>query len=415
MGSKGRIPPPPLRRPLPGPGMGPPDPFGPGIPPPGAFPPYDMLPPPEVMEQKLAAQHVEMQRLVTENQRLAATQGTLRQELAGAQHELQMLQAQIVDVKSERDQHMRSMTDKIAKMEADIQAAEPVKLELQKARTEAQNLVAGRQEFVSKFQQLSQDLQRARSEAQQLPVLMLELDGLRQEYQHCRATYDYEKKLYSDHLESLQLMEKNYITMSREVEKLRGELMNPAYADRRPVAPYGGTHGNNENDASGRLVGQNGYEDGYTSLQGRFPVPASGAGASATVAIGTPTYAGAQSGSAPARPGYDAPRRPGYDTVGVPAYDPQRGHGYEPQRGPGYDTQLQRGANYDGQRIGYDPPRVPGYDVQRGGPGYDPSRVGGYDTQLRGAAGPHGHLTPTNHALYGSPQPAAHGVNPVRR
>lgn len=49
-----------------------------------------------------------------------------------------------------------------------------------------------------------------------------------------RATYDYEKKLYNDHLESLQLMEKNYFNMAREVEKLRGELMNPAYADRRP-------------------------------------------------------------------------------------------------------------------------------------------------------------------------------------
>lgn len=188
MGSKGgRVPFPHLRHPLPGPGMGHPDPFGPGIrPPPGAYPSYEMLPPPEVMEQKLAAQHVEMQRLVTENQRLAATHGTLRQELAAAQHELQMLHAQIGALKSERDQQMRGMVDKIAKMEADLQSAEPLKLELQKARTEAQNLVAARQELVSKVQQLSQDLQRAHTDAQQLPALMSELDGLRQEYQHCR-------------------------------------------------------------------------------------------------------------------------------------------------------------------------------------------------------------------------------------
>lgn len=49
----------------------------------------------------------------------------------------------------------------------------------------------------------------------------------------CRATYDYEKKLYNDHLESLQGMEKNYVSMSREVEKLRAELTNAANVDRR--------------------------------------------------------------------------------------------------------------------------------------------------------------------------------------
>lgn len=48
-----------------------------------------------------------------------------------------------------------------------------------------------------------------------------------------RATYDYEKKLYNDHLESLQVMEKNYMTMASEVEKLRAELKKHAEIDRR--------------------------------------------------------------------------------------------------------------------------------------------------------------------------------------
>jgi dsDNA-specific endonuclease/ATPase MutS2 len=48
-----------------------------------------------------------------------------------------------------------------------------------------------------------------------------------------RATYDYEKKFYNDHLESLQAMEKNYMTMAREVEKLQAQLMNNANSDRR--------------------------------------------------------------------------------------------------------------------------------------------------------------------------------------
>ncbi|CAL5324886.1 unnamed protein product [Camellia sinensis] len=452
MGSKGRMPPPHhLRRPLPGPGMVHPDAFSSGIgmrPPPGAFPPFDMFPPPEVMEQKLAAQHVEMQKLATENQRLAATHGTLRQELAAAQHELQILHAQIGAVKSEREQQMRGLMDKIARMEAELQSAEPVKLELQQARADAQSLVVARQELISKAQQLTQDLQRAHSDAQQIPAMMSELESLRQEYQHCRVTYDYEKKLYSEHLESLQVMEKNYMTMTREVEKLRAELTN-ANIDRRIGGPYAAT-GYSENEVSGHYPGgQNTYEDGYGVPQGRAPLPGSG---TAAPAGGTPSHTGAQSGPSSARAGYDAPKGPGHDAQRGPnydaqrgagydaqiglnydalrgpnydaqrgygydaqrggVYDPQRGAGYDSQRGAGYDAQMgsgydaQRGLGYDGQRGpgGYEAQRGPGYDIQRGS-GYDTGKSGGYDAPPRGAANPQGQVAAPNNVPYGSTTP----------
>jgi hypothetical protein len=41
---------------------------------------------------------------------------------------------------------------------------------------------------------------------------------------HYRDTYDYERKLRLDHYQSLQLMEKNYVAMVQELEKLRAEL-----------------------------------------------------------------------------------------------------------------------------------------------------------------------------------------------
>lgn len=47
-------------------------------------------------------------------------------------------------------------------------------------------------------------------------------------FSYRRATYEYERKIFTDHYESLQLMEKNYISMVREVEKLRAELANAA-------------------------------------------------------------------------------------------------------------------------------------------------------------------------------------------
>ncbi|KAL5808255.1 hypothetical protein ACOSQ3_028946 [Xanthoceras sorbifolium] len=456
MGSKGRIPPHHPRRPLPVPGIMHPDPFGHGIRPmSGPFPPFDMLPPPEVMEQKIAAQHVEMQKLATENQRLAATHGTLRQELAAAQHELQILHAQIGAMKSERNQQMENLTDKTAKMEAELKAAEPVMSELQQARGDAQKLVVAREELIAKMHQLNQDLQRAHTDVQQIPALMSELESLRQEYHHCRGTYEFEKKFYNDHLESLQVMEKNYMTMAREVEKLRAELTNPANIDRRSGGSYGAVNGNNENETSGHPVGQNAYEDGYGASQGHaslIPASNAGLGAGTNVRAGTPAYVGAQSGplakasyNTPKAPGYDASSKgPGYDASKGPGYDTQRGANYDTQRGPGYDAQ--RGPAYDAQRgPGYDLQRGPSYDVHRGygydtqrGAGYDPQRVAGFDVQrgpaydsrgydglARGASGPHGQVAPLNNVPYGSATPPARsgsgceppprGGNPVRR
>ncbi|XP_057970954.1 protein FLX-like 2 [Malania oleifera] len=393
MGSKGRIPSLHSRRPLPG--LVPPEPFGPGMrpPPPGAFHSFDMPPSPEVLEQKLAAQHVEMERLVMENQRLASTHGTLRHEVAAAQHELQMLLSQIGAVKSEREQQMGSLMDKIAKMETELQAAEPTQLQLQQARADAQSLVAARQELITKVQQLTQDLQRAHSDGQQIPALVSELESLRQEYQHCRATYDYEKKLYNDHLESLQVMEKNYITMAREVEKLRAELTNSAGVERRSGGPYSNTAGYNENEASGHHPsGQNSYEDGYGVPQGRGPFTSgSGAATGGGGPGGAPAYAGVQPGSAPGRAGYDAARGPGFEAQRGSMYDGQRGSMYDQQRGAAYDAH--RGVFYDGQSSG--------------------------------AAGPHGQGAPTNNAPYGSATPPARsgggydapprGRNPAQR
>lgn len=190
MGSKGRAPPAShLRQPLPGPNMLHPDPFGPGIRPPPASFPFDMLPHPEIMEQKLAAQDVEMHRLLRENQRLAATHPVLRQELAAAQQELQRMHSHIGAKKDEQDQHTRGLLDKIAKMEADLKAAEAVTAELQQAHKEAHSLVVARDELISKVQQLTQDLRRNHADAKHVPALMSELQSLKQEYQHCRCRF----------------------------------------------------------------------------------------------------------------------------------------------------------------------------------------------------------------------------------
>ncbi|KAF8012784.1 hypothetical protein BT93_I0821 [Corymbia citriodora subsp. variegata] len=420
MESKSRIPPPHLRRPMQGPGLLHTESFVPGLRrTPGSFPPADMLPPPpEVLEQKLAAQHVEMQRLATENQRLANTHGALRQELAAAQHELQILHAQVGAVKSEREQQMRSLMDKIAKMDADIQAAEPLKLELQKARADAQKLIVARQELFAKVQQLTQDLQRAHADVQQLPALMSELEGLRKEYHHCRVTFDYEKRLFDDHLQQLQVMEKNYVTMAAEVEKLRAELSNAANAEGR-AGPQGGPTVNAGSEVTGNSSAQTAHGEGHGVPQAGGPPPPNAGGNAGVnppttpiLPAGAPAYPGAPPRPAPPRPNYDATTA-GYSAERLPSYNPYRGPIYDPQKGSlSYDAQ--RGAGFDMQRGNYNNAyKAPGHELQSG-PSYDASKGPPYDVQSRGSAGQqHGQVPPaSNMPLYASSTPPSRPGGP---
>lgn len=187
MASKGRLPPQDFCHPPSGSSVVHHDPYGSAMHlPPGSFPHFDMLPPPEVMEHKLSAQHVEISQLVKENQRLAATHGTLRQDLATAGNELRAINGHIAEMEAEKEQQTRGIMEKMSMMEVELKAAEAIKKELQQAHAEAQSLVAARQDLISKVQQLNRDLQMAHSDAQQIPALMAELDGLRQECQRAR-------------------------------------------------------------------------------------------------------------------------------------------------------------------------------------------------------------------------------------
>ncbi|CAN1241333.1 Protein FLX-like 2 [Linum perenne] len=419
MSSKSRIPPPHMRRHLPGHDpLHPADQFAPRMrPPPIPFPPFDMLPPREVLEQKLSAQEIEMQRLATENQRLAASHG--RHELVAAQHELQRLHAHVQAMRVEREQQIKGLSDKSTKMENELKGAEPMKKELQQARIEAEKLVAARQELMSKVHQLNQEIHKAHMEAQQIPTLMSELEGLRQEQQRCRISYDYEKKLFHDHLESLQGMDKNYMTMAREVEKLRSQLASIAgnFFSHCLGGHYPGTSGNNENEATGswRTGGKSMYEDSYGIHQGQgnsgaTAVASNVANASAAVGTGTPNYIGAQSGSGVAKPGHEAPKVTGYDQSKGPVFDPPKRPGYDVSRGAGYDAQRMHG--YDTQR-GYDPQhRHHGYNDMQWGANYDASRNAAYDALSRGTAVQQGQIAPAaapipNNTTYGSATPPA--------
>eukprot|EP00245_Coleochaete_scutata_P012542 TRINITY_DN4879_c0_g5_i3.p1 TRINITY_DN4879_c0_g5~~TRINITY_DN4879_c0_g5_i3.p1 ORF type:complete len:308 (-),score=84.34 TRINITY_DN4879_c0_g5_i3:407-1330(-) len=186
-------------------------------------------PGPGMLEQK----HADIQRLVGENQRLAATHVALRQELAASQGELQRMQQMLGAMQTEKDNTIRGLLDKIAKMEAEFRSVEPLRAELQALRLDLQNVHARRQELEQarvsgnqQLQALTQELQKARTELQQIPALRQEAEGLRQEAQLARQALEYEKKNTADQVDQRQAMQNNLVSMARDVEKLRAELTN---------------------------------------------------------------------------------------------------------------------------------------------------------------------------------------------
>ncbi|RRT56740.1 hypothetical protein B296_00044011 [Ensete ventricosum] len=191
------------RRPIEGPGMmrhGPlsgPDPAG--------HRPREALLPPEHLEKKVAIQEAEMERVARENQRFAESNVAMRQELVATQKEMQRVQAHLGSIHTESDIQIRGLLEKIRKLEADIHAGDVVKKELQQAHLEAQNLITVRQELSAEIQLVTEELQNSTA-------------GFK------NAMFEYEKGLNIEQVEQMRAMEKNLMSMAKEVERLKAEV-----------------------------------------------------------------------------------------------------------------------------------------------------------------------------------------------
>ncbi|KAH7543959.1 hypothetical protein JRO89_XS15G0071800 [Xanthoceras sorbifolium] len=211
------------------------------------------LPPhPAIIEERLAAQHQDIQGLLADNQRLAATHVALKQELEAAQHEIQRMVHFADSLRADKDVQMREMYEKSVRLEVDLRGVEAMRGELLKVQADIKELTALRQELTGQVQVMSQDLARLSADLQQAPALKAEIENMKQELQRARAAIEYEKKGYAENYEHGQVMEKKLISMAREMEKLRAEIANSekraraAAAVGNPVASYNASYGTPE-------------------------------------------------------------------------------------------------------------------------------------------------------------------------
>ncbi|XWS27407.1 hypothetical protein CRYUN_Cryun26dG0112400 [Craigia yunnanensis] len=213
---------------------------------PRGLPPY-----PAIIEERLAAQLQEIQRLLADNQRLAATHVALKQELEVGQHELQGMAHYADWLRVEKDVQMREMYKKSVRLEVDLRGVEAMQAELVKVNADIKQLNAVRQDLTGQVQVMNQDLVRFTDELQQAPALKAEIENVKQELQRARAAIEYEKKGYAENYEHGQVMEKKLISMARELEKLRAEIANVENITRptganHAIVGYNANYGNPE-------------------------------------------------------------------------------------------------------------------------------------------------------------------------
>lgn len=209
-------------------------------------------PHPALLEEELEMQHVEIQRLLGDNRRLVEDRMALQRELSAAKEEIHRMNIIMADIRTEQELHVRGLVDKGLKLEADLRATEPLKKEVLQLRTEIQKLNNIRNELTGQVQTLQKDIAKLQADNQQIPLLRAEIDGLHQELMHARAAADFEKKANIELVEQRQAMEKNLVSMAREVEKLRAESSS---FDGRPWVA--GAH----------------YGMNFSSQDGGFPTP----------------------------------------------------------------------------------------------------------------------------------------------
>ncbi|CAH1442470.1 unnamed protein product [Lactuca virosa] len=231
--------------------------------PPSRIPMSRPMPPhPIMLEEELEIQHHEIRRLLGENRRLVDDRIALQQELGAAREELRRMNIAISDIQAENEMHSRQLIERGLKLEADLRATEPLKKEAAQFHGEVERLNSIRHDLSGQVQTLTKDLAKLQAENKQLPALRAEVEGLHKELMHVRVAIDYEKKASAELMNQKQSMEKNLVSMAREVEKIRAELTNSDSRSWGAGGSYRMNYGNPDGNYS------RAYGDGYVRPMG---------------------------------------------------------------------------------------------------------------------------------------------------
>ncbi|KAL5218384.1 hypothetical protein ABZP36_019068 [Zizania latifolia] len=185
------------------------------------------------LEDRLAERDRDIQELLVDNQRFAATHVALQQQLIAAQHELRAVSMAANKVRAEREDEVLALAEQAARIEAEARTVVAARADVDQVHADVRVLAAARTELMDRSQALREQLTRVQAEAGKGASVRAQVETMRREIQRGRAAVEFEKKAHADNLEQSKAMEKNMISVASEIEKLRGELAN---AEKRATA-----------------------------------------------------------------------------------------------------------------------------------------------------------------------------------
>ncbi|KAI7749479.1 hypothetical protein M8C21_033066 [Ambrosia artemisiifolia] len=219
-------------------------------------------PHPAVLEEELELQHHDIQRIMAENGHVVEENVILQRELTAVKDEIHRLGQIIPKLHADREARSRDLVDRGRKLEAELRDAEPLRKDVSHLRNEAQKLNSLRQDLSNQVQTLTKDASRLRAENEQVMAIKTDIDGMHKDLAEMRRDYEMLKKTNEEQLIQKEAMEKNLISMAREIEKLRGEQM-------RARGPGGGGYGMLSGSPDMRYPG-GGYGDVYGGGWGSY-------------------------------------------------------------------------------------------------------------------------------------------------
>ncbi|XP_071693636.1 protein FLX-like 3 [Rutidosis leptorrhynchoides] len=240
---------------------------------PGPLPPH-----PAILEEELELQHHDIQRIMADNGLVVEENVSLQRELTAVKDEIHRLGQIIPKLHADREARARDLIDRGRKLESELRETEPLRADVSHLRAEAQKLNSLRQELSNQVQALTKDTSRLKAENEQVVAFKTGIDGMHKDLVDMRRDYDMLKKTNEEHMIQKEAMEKNLISMAREIEKLRGEqmrarglggggygLLSVSPDMRHPGGGYGDLYGGGGGSGGGGVGGGSGggYGDVY--------------------------------------------------------------------------------------------------------------------------------------------------------
>ncbi|XP_047314389.1 protein FLX-like 3 [Impatiens glandulifera] len=218
---------------------------------------------PSSLEEELEIRQRELQRIVAENRHLIDANVIIQRELAADKDEIHALSHVIPKIRADGEAQARELIERRIKLEAQLRAVEPLRSDVMQLRAEAQNLNGIRRELTNQIDTLTKDLNHLKSESKQVSALNSHYDELQKELMEARRAHEYEKKANEEQMNQKQAMEKNIISMSREIERLRAEQLNAENKLRLGAGGYGNFNGSSYGDMYGSSSSRAGLYEKY--------------------------------------------------------------------------------------------------------------------------------------------------------